>query len=109
MRKAAVLITAAFLVSCDKSGQTVQELSKLNKQRDSLTVEVANDVKIIYTDDAILRAKIAAPVMKRFPDKNNPRMEMPKGVKANFFDEFGEIQSSLTARYAMHYERDDRI
>jgi hypothetical protein len=64
MRKAAVLITAAFLVSCDKSGQTVQELSKLNKQRDSLTVEVANDVKIIYTDDAILRAKIAAPVMK---------------------------------------------
>jgi hypothetical protein len=104
MRKAAVLITAAFLVSCDKSGQTVQELSKLNKQRDSLTVEVANDVKIIYTDDAILRAKIAAPVMKRFPDKNNPRMEMPKGVKANFFDEFGEIQSSLTARYAMHYE-----
>lgn len=109
IRKAAVLVIAAFLVSCDKSGQTVEELSKLNKQRDSLTVEVANDVKIIYTDDAILRAKIAAPVMKRFPDKNNPRMEMPKGVKANFFDEYGEIQSSLSARYAMHYEREDRI
>jgi LPS export ABC transporter protein LptC len=106
--KAAVVLTAAFLVSC--SGEhTVKELEEHNKERDSLSVEVARDVKITYTDDAILRAKIAAPVMRRFPDKENPRLEMPKGVKANFFDEYGDIQSSLTARYAMHYQLDDRI
>ena len=106
--KAAVLLTAAFFMACS-SDHTVEEISDLNATMDSLSVEVANDVHIVYTDSAILRATIAAPVMKRFPDKKNPRLEMPDGVHATFFDNIGDTSSKLDARYAMHYEKDDRI
>ena len=106
--KAAIVIIAAFFMSCS-GDKSVEDISEYNKQRDSLTVEIANDVEIVYTDSAILRAKIAAPTMKRFPDKSNPRLEMPDGVKATFYDDMGEVTSRLDARYAMHYEKDDRI
>ncbi|PCJ65669.1 MAG: LPS export ABC transporter periplasmic protein LptC [Bacteroidetes bacterium] len=107
--KAAILVIAAFFMSCGNDEASIEEQSNLNDQRDSATVEVARDVVITYTDSGLLRAKISAPLMKRFPDKDNPRLEMPNGVKADFFDSDGEIQSSLTAKYAMHYEKDDRI
>lgn len=102
------LMVVAFLFGCNPS-QTKEELVDMNQLLDSLSVEVANDVKIIYTDSAILRAKIFAPVMKRHPDKENPTLEMPNGVKAKFYNEFGEIQSSLSARYAINYEKRDVI
>jgi LPS export ABC transporter protein LptC len=105
--KAAILI-AAFFVAC-KPSHTADELKNLNEQKDSLSVEVATDVKIVYTDSAILRAKIFAPLMKRFPDKTDPYLEMPSGIKANFYNEFGEIQSSLSAQYAINYEKKDII
>lgn len=108
INQAAVLFTAAFLMSC-AGNHTVEELSELNLLKDSLSVEVANEVIITYTDSALLRAIIEAPVMKRFPDKDNPRLEMPKGVHALFFDNVGDTSSKLDALYAMHFEKDDRI
>ena len=56
--KAAILI-AAFFVAC-KPNHTADELKSLNEQKDSLSVEVATDVKLVYTDSGILRAKIFA-------------------------------------------------
>lgn len=106
--RATVLVTVAFLISCT-GNHTVQELSELNVLKDSLSVEIANEVAITYTDSAVLRAIIKAPVMKRFPEKDNPRLEMPKGVHALFFDNLGDTSSKLDALYAMHYEKDDRI
>ena len=107
--KAVIVTIAAFFMACSEDSKSVEDMEGLKARRDSLTVEIAHDVIITYTDSAILRAKISAPLMKRFPDKDDPRLEMPIGVKANFFNPMGEIQSSLTAKYAMHYEKDDRI
>ncbi|MEY2923774.1 MAG: hypothetical protein RLZZ337_314 [Bacteroidota bacterium] len=104
----AVIVIAAFFVSC-KPTHTADELRDLNQKKDSLSIEVATDVKIVYTDSAILRAKIFAPVMKRLPDKTNPYLEMPNGIKANFYNEYGDIQSSLSAQYAINYEKKDII
>jgi LPS export ABC transporter protein LptC len=106
--KAAVILTAAFFMACT-TDHTMEELSEHNARKDSSTVEIANEVTITYTDSAILRAIISAPVMKRFPDKDNPRLEMPNGVRAIFFDGIGDTSSRLDARYAMHYEKEDRI
>lgn len=106
--KAAVLITAAFFMACSPE-HTVEELSELNSLKDSLSVELAYKVTITYTDSAELRAKINAPTMKRYVDKENPRLEMPDGVNAIFYDEMGDTSSQLDAKYAMQYEIDDRI
>ncbi len=105
--KATILIVA-FLVSCN-SKYSSDELVDLTELKDSLSVETARDVKIIYSDSAILRAKIFAPLMKRYPTAEDPYLEMSEGVKANFFDPSGEIQSSLAANYAINYENKDVI
>ncbi|MBT8327309.1 MAG: LPS export ABC transporter periplasmic protein LptC [Bacteroidia bacterium] len=105
---AMIFMIIAILFGCNPS-QTKEELADMNELLDSLSVEVAKDVKIVYTDSAILRAKIFAPVMKRYPDKDNPSLEMPEGVNAKFYNEYGEIQSSLSARYAINYEKRDVI
>jgi LPS export ABC transporter protein LptC len=107
--KAAIVLIAAFFMACGNEQAEIDQQSELNEKRDSLSVEIARDVTITYTDSAILRAKISAPMMKRFPDKDNPRLEMPEGVHADFYDGEVEVQSSLTANYAMHFEKEDRI
>ncbi|MFT4597775.1 MAG: LPS export ABC transporter protein LptC [Bacteroidia bacterium] len=109
IQKAAILSMAAFLFSCGNDSSEIADMSERNAIRDSLTVEIAQHVTITYTDSAILRATIAAPLMKRFPDKENPRLEMPEGVHAVFFDGIGDTSSVLDAKYAMHFEKDDRI
>jgi LPS export ABC transporter protein LptC len=106
--KAAVLLTAAFFMACS-GDKSAQDISDFHATMDSLSVEVANEVQITYTDSAVRRATIAAPVMKRFPDKKDPRLEMPEGVHAVFFDGMGDTSSQLDAKYAMHYEKEDRI
>lgn len=107
-KKTAVIFTAAFFIACT-TDHTLEELSEHNARKDSSTVEIANKVIITYTDSAILRAIISAPVMKRFRDKDSPRLEMPNGVRAIFFDGIGDTSSRLDALYAMHYEKEDRI
>lgn len=104
-----MVIIAAFLMSCSGGTKSIEDMSELNKQRDSLTVEIAEDVQIVYTDSALLRAKIDAPIMKRYPDQEKPRLEMTEGVVATFYNEISEVTSTLTAKYAIHYEKEDVI
>lgn len=105
--KAVILITA-FFVSCSNS-KSKEDITELNKQKDSLAIEVANDIQIVYTDSAVLRAKINAPLMKRSAEKKNPYVEMPNGIHADFYGPKGDIQSTLTAKYAINYENKDII
>lgn len=107
LTKAAILI-AAFVVSCNPEYSS-DEVVDLTRQKDSLSIEVAHDVEIVYTDSSVLRAKIMAPVMKRKPDKSNPYIEMPNGVKADFYGLNGQRQSSMVAKYAINYEKKDVI
>lgn len=108
MKAALIYIGAAFFFSCGRN-HTSEEIANRNQLRDSLSVEVADSVVITYTDSAVLRAEIEAPTMKRFPDHENPRLEMPMGVRATFFNDISEVTSTLNARYAIHHEKDDRI
>ena len=105
--KAVILITA-FLFSCNTKYSS-EELVNLAEHADSLSVETATDVEIVYTDSAILRAKIFAPIMKRYPAKDSPYTEMPAGVSAQFFGPNGGIQSTLTANYAISEDSKDVI
>lgn len=105
--KAAVLI-AAFFVSCD-SKYSSEQLVDLTHIKDSLSVETGTDVTINYTDSAVLRARIFAPLMQRFPTAKEPYIEMSEGVKADFYDPSGEVQSSLVANYAINYELKEMI
>lgn len=96
----ASILTLIFS-SCQKDPEKVKKVSKMLA---NLGVEKATDVAISYTDSGILKAKIFSPLMERYPQKAEPYMEMKKGVKGYFYNKDGEVESSLTADYAISYE-----
>jgi len=96
-----VFIFCIGLISCKKDPEKVLKVSKINSD---LGVEKATGVVLSYTDSGILKAKIFSPLMERYPQKVEPYMEMKKGVKGYFYNQNGDVESSLTADYGISYE-----
>ena len=67
--------------------------------------EIVENVDMTYTDSGKLKAIVHAVLVEHFVDKNDPYLEMPKGVKADFYTPDGIIESNLEANYAINYEK----
>lgn len=69
--------------------------------KESLPIETATDLKIIYSDSARIKAIIFAPVFERYV---GPEIytEMKNGVNVKFYDDEGNVNSTLTSNYALH-------
>lgn len=90
----------AFFASC--SDNIIEE--ELITKRDT-EFEVADSVEILYSDSAIVRVQIKAPILYNYSENKNPRREFPNGILVEFFDENKKIQSRLTAKKAVQYEK----
>lgn len=95
------LLAGGFFMGCSNE---LKEINAYNAQTDSLSVERATEVKITYTDSARIKAIIRTPLLERYPQKDNPYMEMRKGLTATFYDEREQMNSSLRADYAISYD-----
>ena len=62
-----------------------------------VTKEFAEKVTIEYTDSGFLRARVFSPLVTAIKQPSNPFMEMTKGLKVDFYDIKGDIQSYMTA------------
>jgi LPS export ABC transporter protein LptC len=98
------LILAGLLTACEN------DLDKVNfYSKGSLTpVETAKNIKILYSDSARLQVEITAPVLNHF-ETESPYIEMPKGLKAIFYNDRLEVKSKLDADYGIRYERDQKM
>ena len=70
--------------------------------------DVLSDAVVLYSDSAILKARLTAPKMEHYLGKE-PYVELTEGINLVFYSEDGEITSHLTANYAINYERQDRM
>lgn len=83
---------------------------KLGGALDSMvTKEYAEKVTIEYTDSGFLRARVFSPILNAVKRSTNPYLEMVKGLKVDFYDKEGNIQSYLTAEYGISYPDDKKI
>ena len=71
-------------------------------------VETASGIRILYSDSAKVQVEIIAKELNRF-ETENPYIEMPKGLQANFFDDSMHVKSKLTADYGIRYEREQKM
>lgn len=94
------LILVSFS-SCKNDIAVVNSITSAIEQKKP--VESGKNVEIIYSDSAIVRAKLNAPQLDRFLGKK-PYMEMPKGMKVVFYDEERKESSKLTANYGIGYD-----
>lgn len=71
--------------------------------------EVMKGVEILYSDSAKIRVRITGPLMNRILDTDSPSEEFSKGVNVEFFDESGNITSTLHADYAQRFQNKPEV
>lgn len=107
MNKIIVFSLLVFLFCSCSSRETNQY--RTQKTDSFSTKETAETVTIEYTDSGILKARVLAPEMIGMKKVRRPYVEMPKGIKVDFFASDGSVESYLTSEYAISYTDEKRI
>lgn len=94
----------SILLSCVNDPQEVNSLTEKNTG----PINTAENIEILYSDSAKLKARVTAPVLEKYAGEK-PYLLFPKGVKAYFYDSNKEMNSWLTAKYAINYENEKRM
>ena len=83
------------------------DLAEIEALRDQLDVktERIEGVDILYSDSARVKVRITGPVMLNHLDRTEPYQEFIDGVRVDFFDDDQNITSTMTANYAIRYDR----
>lgn len=94
-----------FLLSaCEKEVSKMEVLSK-----EDAKVEIAKDVKILYSDSAVVRIQIQGPTLVNHTTLGNLRREFPDGVAVDFFDADQKVTSRMTAKYAIQFNNQRKV
>ena len=100
----AVLLTGCFFVyACENDIHQVEALSK-----HTIAVEEAVNVESYYSQAAVVKAKLKAPLMLRI-QSDTPAYEFPKSLHVDFYDDSIKIQSQLFARYGRYMENQNKV
>lgn len=97
-----LFLVTFFLVSCENDIDEVNTVTA----RSNYPVESGKDMEVIYSDSGHIKVKLNAPVMMRYTGEN-PYMEMPQGVKVLFYGDSMNVNSHLSANYAISREKDE--
>jgi LPS export ABC transporter protein LptC len=84
--------------ACSNSDEKLQQFVAGKEMQQ----ETGRDVTLIYSDSAVIKVRITAPLLVRTSGEN-PVTDMPEGIRALFFDGNGRQNSILTANRAIQY------
>lgn len=96
-------LSTLILPACENKREDLLTVSK-----QSIGVEIAKDVTIIYTIGEKTKSRITAPLMLRHVEFN-PYIEFTETIHADFFDENLLVESRLSARYAKYMESESKV
>ncbi len=105
LRKSIAILTflsIAMLFSCEN------DISKIKvSNAEELPIIQSIGIQTVYSDSAVVRLKITGPELKEFAetDEKEAYIEFPKGLRADFFNQSGRIESSLEAEYAIFWKK----
>jgi LPS export ABC transporter protein LptC len=97
------LFSILFFLFCASS--CTNDIETINNVviSDTLPVETAKDIEVIYSDSGNVQIWLKGPVYKRYTGKENT-MVFPEGIEVIFYDPGMVVKSTLTAKYAIIYE-----
>lgn len=93
------------LVSCVNDPAEVAKFQELIRPG----LEVAEGVRILYSDSAKIRVIVTAPRMLNFLKAGDQRQEFPDGLHLTFLDEVGDTSSTLIAKWGVYQRRTNEI
>jgi LPS export ABC transporter protein LptC len=101
-----LFFSAVILFSCKDNRK---EIDSMIQKKLLFPSEEGKVVEIVYTDSGRVTMRVTAPVMNHFTaNVPEPYTEMPKGIIIEFFNDSGEVKTTMKANYAIRYEKNKR-
>jgi len=89
-----------FLLSCEDNFQEIQNINSKN----ILPIGITENLKLIYTDSAKVKAILYSNLNKDFTNQSFPYSEFPDGVKITLYD--NDLNETIvTSDYAITYNK----
>lgn len=104
--QAAIALLVVF--SCSACVNDPADVARLREQL-SDQVEVADSIRIIFSDSGMVRAIVEAPLMINYLEKSDPRQEFPNGLHATFYDNLNKPTSTLIANWGVYRSRNRNV
>jgi LPS export ABC transporter protein LptC len=94
------IISCLLLLACENDLKKVQEISAGDMTK---PVEPTTNVDLIFSDSAIVKYQVRAPLMLDYSTAKKPYTEMPKGVNITVYNNQHKVINTITSDYAkMH-------
>lgn len=100
-----LVLLAISLYSCVTD---IEEVKAITQDLD-LSKDVADSVKIIYSDSGKVKLIIQAPTLERYTQKELSKDVFPNGILISFFNENGVVDSWLKADRAERIPADQKM
>lgn len=97
------LFGTLLLIGCETDLKEVDRIASIQAEE---PVDISQNVTVIYSDSAKVKAKMTAPEMRRY-NVEKPYYEFQKGVTIIFFDEKGTETQRITSDYAIQKEAEE--
>lgn len=94
------VFTVIVIISCDDGSSTIMQINQFNEN----PIGIAYDIRMTYTDSAVVKAILTAPVNLDFTHLNFKYSEFPEGLKIIFFNSNND-ENTLVADYGILYNQ----
>lgn len=98
-----ISLGTAIFIGCETDLKEVDRIAAIQAEE---PVDISQHVTVIYSDSALVKAKMTAPEMRHY-NVEKPYYEFQKGVTIVFFDENGMETQRVTADYAIQKEAEE--
>jgi LPS export ABC transporter protein LptC len=105
--KSIIIAIAVIMLFASCRQNELDEIKAISK-KDKVPVISAEDVKVLYSEEAKIKVIIQSPVMNRYIEEKK-YLEMPEGMDVVFYDSLDNPKSTLTANYAISYEDEHKM
>ncbi len=99
------ILLSVMVLACKNDPKEINALVTKGAQQE----DKAEDVTILYSDNGHVKMKLYAKEFVKNDVAKPPYTEMRKGLKVEFFDDSLNVESTLNARYARYYEKQNNI
>ena len=103
IKLAAIVIGCFFVCSCENDIEEVQNLN-----RKSIGIEEGKQIESFLSQNGKIKAKLMAPVLLRY-QQDTPRVEFPKTLRVDFYNDSTKIESKLFAKYGHYIENENKV
>ena len=97
--------TGIFLSACENDPNEVAALFAEHRP----DAEIISGFQTIYSDSAQIKVRISGALMLRFEEGGQFIQQFPQGLFVEFFDNNGDITSTLASKYGIRNEAEESV